>query len=365
MSAELHAAKLVQAVRRLRPEARFVGVGGEKLAEQGVELVAQVLDQSAMTYQAVGKVGYFIKVIKRASEAMKNLNFDAAVFVDSPALHFPMARRAKNYRIPSLYYIAPQIWAWARHRRKKLRRLIDKVACVLPFEQEIFRGYKIDATYVGCPLLDDFSRWEDSQQGAKFETGQPTLALLPGSRSHEVQALMPAMITIAKRVREQWPQARFVIPAANESILEIINYMLGYEKAGFHLSCGITHQAIKASDFCVVASGTATLEVAAYGKPMVVMYHVNPVAWKLIGWWLVTQRPMCLVNILAGRVLVPEFMPWYGSVEPVIEKVLELLADPEGLTEPSGRLLEITKPLKQGNSAQATAKMLLELTDKK
>ena len=107
MSAELHAAKLVQAVRRLCPEATFVGVGGEKLAAQGVELVAQVLDQSAMTYQAVGKVGYFVKVIRRASKAMKSLDFDAAVFVDSPALHFPMARRAKNYRIPSLYYIAP------------------------------------------------------------------------------------------------------------------------------------------------------------------------------------------------------------------------------------------------------------------
>ena len=363
MSAELHAAKLVRAVRRLCPQTTFIGVGGEKLADQGVELVAQVLDKSAMTYQAFGKVGYFLKVIYRAGQAMKHFNFDAAVFVDSPALHFPMARKAKNARIPSLYYIAPQVWAWARHRRKKLRRLIDKVACILPFEQELFRGYGIDATYVGCPLLDDFRSWDKSQP-AKFEAGRPTLALLPGSRAHEVQALMPAMITIAKRVREQWPQARFVIPAANEAILQTIDDLLGTDRADFQLSCGIIHQAIEASDFCVVASGTATLEVAAHGKPMVVMYHVNPVLWKLVGWWLVPQRPMCLVNILAGRVVVPEFMPWYGSAEPVIEKVLELLADPQGLAQTSRGLLEITQPLKQGNSADAAAQMLLQLADK-
>ncbi len=363
MSAERHAAKLVQAVRRLRPNATFIGVGGEQLADQGVELVAHVVGQSAMTYEAFGKIGYFLKVIHRVGQAMKYSEFDAAVFMDSPALHFPMARKAKHYHIPSLYYIAPQVWAWARHRRKKLRRLIDKVACVLPFEQKLFRGYGIDATYVGCPLLDDFRNWDKSKM-TQLQTGQPTLALLPGSRAHEVQALMPAMITIAKRVREQWPQARFIIPAANEAILQTISDLLGTDSADFHLSCGIVHQAIEASDLCVAASGTATLEIAAYGKPMVVMYHVNPVLWKLVGWWLVPQRPMCLVNILAGRVIVPEFMPWYGSVEPVVDKVLELLADPQELTQISHRLLEITKPLKQGNSADAAAKMLLQLVDK-
>ncbi len=193
MSAERHAAKLVQAVRRLRPNATFIGVGGEQLADQGVELVAHVVGQSAMTYEAFGKIGYFLKVIHRVSQAMKHSEFDAAVFMDSPALHFPMARKAKHYHIPSLYYIAPQVWAWARHRRKKLRRLIDKVACVLPFEQKLFRDYGIDATYVGCPLLDDFRNWDKSKV-TQLQTGQPTLALLPGSRAHEVQALMPAMI---------------------------------------------------------------------------------------------------------------------------------------------------------------------------
>ena len=97
---------------------------------------------------------------------------------------------------------------------------------------------------------------------------------------------------------------------------------------------------------------------------MVVMYHVNPLLWKLVGWWLVPQRPMCLVNILAGRIVAPEFMPWYGSAEPVVEKVLELLADRQGLAQTSRRLLEITEPLKQGSSADTAAQMLLELADK-
>ena len=362
ISSESHAANLVQAVRRLRPGARFVGVGSQRLASQSVELVADVLDQSAMTYAAFIKIGYFVNIIERVGRIMKQRKFDAAVFVDSPALHFPMARKAKNQRIPSLYYIAPQVWAWARHRVRKLRWLIDKVACILPFEEEWFRSYGIDATYVGYPAFDDFASWPSSKPTG-LRKGDPTVALLPGSRAHEVKALMPPMITVAQRVREEWPDASFVVPAANEKIARIVNGLLAAERADFHVEQGIIHQAIQASDFCVAASGTVTLEVAAYGRPMVVMYHVNPVLWKLVGFWLVPQRPMCLVNILAGRIIVPEFMPWSGSAEPVVQKVLELLADKEALAQTSQRLLEGAEPLKRGGTATRAARMLLELAD--
>ena len=352
------------AVRQLRPGTRFVGIGGEKLASEGVELVAEVMGQSAMTYAAFIKIGYFVKIVERVGRLMRQRKFDAAVFVDSPALHFPMARKAKNQRIPSLYYIAPQVWAWAKHRMRKLRWLVDKVACILPFEEELFRNYGIDATYVGYPLFDDWESWGNSKR-SDLKKGNPTVALLPGSRAHVVKALMPAMITIARRIRENWPAASFVVPAANEKIFRMIKDMLGSDSANFHVEQGISHQAIEASDFCVAASGTATLEVAAYGRPMVVMYHVNPVLWNLVGWWLVPQRPMCLVNILAGKVIVPEFMPWYGSAEPVAQKVLELLADKESLAQTSQQLLKVTEPLKQGGTAIRVAQMLLELADRR
>jgi len=364
ISSESHAANLVEAVRRLRPGARFVGVGGEKLASKGVELIAEVMGQSAMIYAAFIKAGYFAMLVERVGRIMRQRKFDAAVFVDSPALHFPMARKAKNQRIPSLYYIAPQLWAWGRYRMAKLRWLIDKVACILPFEEKWFRSYGIDATYVGNPLFDDFQTWGHSKP-ADLKKGSPTIALLPGSRAHEVKALMPAMITVARRVRERWPQARLVVPAANERICATVNDLLASDdRQYFHVECGIIHQAIEASDFCVAASGTVTLEVAAYCRPMVVMYYVNPVIWKLVGWWLVPQRPMCLVNILAGRVIVPEFMPWYGSAEPVVQKVLELLDDKKGLAETSQRLLKVAEPLKRGGTADRTAQMLLALADK-
>ena len=364
MSSESHAADLVEAVRRLRPGARFVGLGGEKLASKGVELIAEVVGQSAMTYAAVVKIGYFFKIVDRVGRIMRQRKFDAAVFLDSPALHFPIARKAKNQRIPSLYYIAPQLWAWGRHRMAKLRWLIDKVACILPFEQKWFRSYGIDATYVGNPLFDDFQSWDYSKR-TDLKKGSPTIALLPGSRAHEVEALMPAMIIVARRVLQRWPDAHFIVPAANERIFGTVNDLLTAEdRQYFHVEQGIIHQAIAASDFCIAASGTATLEIAAYGRPMVVMYHVNPILWKLIGWWLVPQRPMCLVNILAGRVIVPEFMPWYGSAEPVAQKVLELLADKKVLAETSQQLLKVAEPLKRGGTADRTAQMLLDLADK-
>lgn len=362
MSAESHAAKLVQAVRRQRPGVRFVGVGGKKLADEGVELLVDIMSQSAMTYESFVKIGYFLKVIYRAAQAMRREDFDAAVFVDSPALHFPMSRKAKNQGIPNMYYIAPQVWAWAKHRRRKLRWLFDKVACILPFEEELFRSYGIDATYVGYPLFDDLESWGTSKR-ADLKKGNPTLTLLPGSRVHEVQALMPAMTTIAQRVRQQWPEAAIIVAAANEKISHMVSEMIGPNKDEFHVEHDITHQAIEASDFCVAASGTATLEVAAYGRPMVVMYHVNPLLWKLVGWWLVPQRPMCLVNILAGEVVVPEFMPWYGSPEPVAQKVLELLADPDARKTMSRRLLEVTQPLKRGGTADRAARILLDLAE--
>ncbi len=362
MSAEAHAVELLQAVRKQRPGARFVGVGGQKLADEGVELLVDIMAQSAMTYEAFIKIGYFLKVIHRAGQVMRQRYFDAAVYVDSPALHFPMSRKAKNQGIPNMYYIAPQVWAWARHRRWKLRWLFDKVACILPFEETLFRSYGIDATYVGSPVFDNFDNWSKTKQ-VDLKKGIPTLALLPGSRAHEVKALMPAMLVVARKVLQQWPDATFIVAAANEKITQTVTQMLGPNKDRFHVEHRITHQAIKASDLCLAASGTATLEVAACGRPMVVMYHVNRLLWKLVGWWLVPQRPMCLVNILAGEMVVPEFMPWYGSPAPVAQKVLDLLADPQLLKATSQRLLELTKPLKQGGTADRAARILLDLAD--
>ena len=362
MSAEAHAVKLVQAVRKQRPGVRFVGVGGQKLADEGVELLVDIMAQSAMTYEAFIKIGYFLKVIHRAGQVMRQRQFDAAVYVDSPALHFPMSRKSKNQGIPNMYYIAPQVWAWGRHRRWKLRWLFDKVACILPFEETLFRSYGIDATYLGYPVFDNFDNWSKTQQ-SDLKKGNPTLTLLPGSRAHEVRALMPAMLAVARQVLEKWPDAALIVAAANEKIAQMVNEILGRDRDKFHVERGITHQAIKASDLCLVASGTVTLEVAAYGRPMVVMYHVNRWLWRSVGWWLVPQRPMCLVNILAGEMVVPEFMPWYGSPAPVAKEVLRLLADRQGLEATSKRLLELAEPLKRGGTADRAARILLDLAD--
>ena len=359
-SADAHGGRLIRHLREDLADLRFMGLGGRQMENQGCQLMENLVERSAMLAHAFSQVGFYYKLLRRVKKQFHQDRPDLVVLIDSPAWNFNVAKVARKLGIPVLYYIAPQLWAWGGWRIKKLRRNVDKVACILPFEQQWFTERGVDAVYVGHPLFDDDQQIEAVEAWQKDSEKFPTVALLPGSRNHEIKSLWPAMQQIALSIQEKFPKVRFLACAADEEKIETLNNNT-HEK----LSIDIKHTSIEASvryaDLALVASGTTTLEVAAQYCPMIIMYHVHPLQWHLVGKWLVQIKYLSLVNILAQKELVPEFMPFYRQEEQVAQTALGLLADDKQLKKMRQDLKELVTPIIQPGAAAKTAEIVKQM----
>ncbi|MCK4629249.1 MAG: lipid-A-disaccharide synthase [Sedimentisphaerales bacterium] len=361
-SADKHAAALVGQLRRELPEIDCVGLGGPAMRRQGCNLLENLVDRSAMLTHAISQVGSYYKLLGRIKRYFRERRPSLIVVIDSPAWNFHVAKAAKDLGIPVLYYIVPQLWAWGAWRADKLRRRVDRLACILPFEQQWFSERDIQVDYVGHPLFDDDNIVKTS--GLRNEKNNhndfPTIALLPGSRGHEIERLWPVMLKIGCRVQEEFPRARFVTTVANKRYEKILK-----EQASGKLDVEIRRTSIEAvtryADLTLVASGTATLEVAAQHCPMIVMYHVNPALWHLAGRWIVKSKYICLVNILADKELVPEFIPLGFRKKQVTRKVLELLNDTDQLRQMRNDLRELIEPIVQPGATKKVVEIIKQM----
>ena len=362
-SADLHAASLIRAVHDRRPEVRFAGVAGPAMQNQGCWPIFDMTRHSAMLLGALRAVPPALKLLATAARHLKRYPFQAAVLVDSPMLNLPIARRAKRQGVPVLYYVAPQLWAWGEHRLRRIRARVDRMAVILPFEETYFRDRGIDATYVGHPLFDTLADQppDPSGVGAIHDRGRPVLAVLPGSRKHVVEEVLRGQLEIVSRLRKQLPDLHAGISVANDRVAAVVDRMVA--RSGV---LAVTYRRrnadlLTAADLALVASGTATLEVAYHHTPMIVMYNANRWAYRLIGRWFIRTRHLSLVNIIAGRDLVPEFMPYYTSIAPIAGRAAELLSNPDARRQMSAALADLLDPLVKTGASHNTAEMLLDM----
>lgn len=361
-SADAHCAGLITALNQSSCDVEFVGVGGPKMAEAGCELLESTVGKAVMVYKAFAHVAHFYKLIKRVTAYLKGRHIDLVIVCDSPAFNIHIARAAKKAGIKTLFYVAPQLWAWAGWRIRKLRKYCDRLCCILPFEEAWFGRRGVDAVFVGNPLLDrlppDLHR--SRKDYARFSPENVKVALIPGSRAAEIEALWPAMQQIALRLRQKYPGAAFVAVAVDPEREKLLmeTQIQGLE---CHYSVDSVRVSAEASDFALVASGSATLEVASAGCPMVVMYQSSKILWHLVGWWLVRPKYFCLVNLLAGRRLVPEFMPYFSSVEPIVQTVERMLEDRNRLTKISNDLIDLVQPLTKKKARDEVANIVIEM----
>ncbi len=364
VSGDKHAGRLIGRLDAILPNTRFEGLGGPSMAKNGCDLMENLVDRSAMLTHAVGQIGFYWKLKKRIKAHFKANKPDLVIVIDSPAWNFHVAKVAKSMGIPVLFYVAPQLWAWGRWRAAKLRRLASHVACILPFEEQWFNDRNIPTTYVGHPLFDDFSTVpteisSDSDEPKKFLT----VALLPGSRKHEIDYLWKPMQQIARGIQLEHSGVRFVTAARDTSYAELLretaDSVLGIEIRDASLEAVTRH-----ADLALIASGTATLEVAAQHCPMIVMYHVGLWQWYILGKLLLKTKFISLVNILAQRELVPEIVPLGQKTLAVRDLALELLGDPKKLSKMRSELAELVKPIVQpgatNNVAEIVKKLLYE-----
>ncbi|MBN2593581.1 MAG: lipid-A-disaccharide synthase [Sedimentisphaerales bacterium] len=360
-SADAHCAGLISAMQETNVATEFVGIGGPKMAKAGCELLEDTTHKAAMIYKAFSQVARFYKIIRRINHYFINNNVDLVVVCDSPSFNFHVAKAAKKAGIKTLFFVAPQLWAWGGWRIRKLRKCCDKLCCLLPFEQDWFGKRGIDAVFVGNPLMD---RLEIAsmrhEQYANFTPKKAKFALMPGSRAAEIDSLWRPMQQIALRLKEKYPAATFVTVAVDKKCKEILR---AAQIPGFECQYSVdsVNKTAGAVDFSIVTSGSATLEVAAAGCPMVIMYQSSRILWHLFGWLIIKTRYLSLVNILAGRELVPEFMPYFTSIEPIIASIEQLLQNKDRLAQLSSELTGLTKPLAEKNASREVAKIAVEM----
>jgi lipid-A-disaccharide synthase len=361
-SGDAHCAGLITAMRDAGREIEFVGLGGPRMKSAGCQLLVEVTERAAMIYNAFWQLWYYFKLVRRVTAFLRNNKVDLVIVCDSPAFNSHIARIAKKAGIKTLFYVAPQLWAWAPWRIRKLQKYCDRLACILPFEEQWFSSRGVKAQFVGNPLLDELtvSPMDNEKDYADFDPAVAHIALLPGSRKAEIDKLWLPMQQVAMKIKEKWPGVRLTVVAVDERKKAVLE-----ERQIGDFACDYTISSVVQTatevDFVILASGSATLQVAAAACPMVIMYQISRILWYLVGRPLVRMRFFSLVNILADTQLVPEFMPYFGSTTLIAETCIKLLSDKRQLRETSRGLAELVMPLAEGKASRKVEQMVMEM----
>jgi len=369
VSGDKHAAQLIRSLKSLDSELIIEGLGGPEMAAAGAIIHRDTVADAAMGWHGALRAFEVVSALRWARKHFETNRPDLQIGVDSPSMNFHFARVAHRCGIPVLQYVAPQLWAWAPWRMKKLKRWVDQVACILPFEEAYFRGHGVNATFVGHPLFDQLPR-DVGGDRERFPRRPPVIGLLPGSRRSEAAHNFAHLLDVADRIHREFPQASFVVPTTPATD-PVVRQMATNSTARLPIEIGLDRfdQMVPGCDLCLTVSGTATLHVAGLGVPMIVVYRVSPITWNLGARWIVRTRTFALVNVLSTRAcgegngghVVPEFVPWYGSNEPLAAAALELLRHPEKLEEQRGRLRQIVQTLDRQGASLRTAQLALEM----
>lgn len=366
-SGDLHGAALIRAARRLDEGIEFVGVAGPAMQAAGCRALADFTGHSAMLLGALGNIQRARSALKSVRHCLAETPCDAAVLIDSPMLHLPMAKHIGRAGVPVLYYVAPQLWAWGRWRMGRLRKRTAHLAVILPFEEGFFRSHDCPATFVGHPLFDTLLERSPDQSAvtALRKAGEPVIALLPGSRAQEINSLLRDQLRVADAIRRRYPEAHIVVSIADDRLAGAAEIHLNQAAIPVAVHRGPLVDLLSAASLALVASGTVTLEVAYYRTPMIIMYNASKSFYHLLGRWLIHTDHLSLVNILAGRELAPEFMPYYSDSAPIASAALELLGDDDRRDRMSAELGDLIAPLARRGASERTADLLLDLVARK
>jgi lipid-A-disaccharide synthase len=361
-SGDLHGSNVAKALRDLCPRVKLFAMGGEKLRLAGAEIVA---DSSSLSVVGITEVFARLRTILRTLASLKSFlrqeKPDLVVLIDFPDFNMRLARAAKKLGVPVLYYISPQVWAWRSGRVKALARVVQKMAVIFPFEAPLYEAAGVPVEFVGHPLMDVLENWEagKKENGKQEFSGKPLITLLPGSRGKEVSSLLPEMIRAAKILKEKWPETQFLLPLASTiGRGEVQEFIAGFP--ALTIVEGKTYEAISAADLAIVASGTATLETALLGKPMVIVYRVSsPSYW--IGRMLIRVKCIGLANIVAGKKVVPELIQKDACGEQIAAEALKILSDSKYRENMAAELSYIRGKIGKTGAAVRVAQIALEL----
>jgi len=361
-SGDQHGAKLVTAMQKKNPALFFCGIGGPELRRAGVRIVVDASELTVVGITEVfAKIPGILKGMGTIKKVLKNLKPDLLILIDFPDFNLHIAATAKKLGIPVLYYISPQIWAWRQSRVKRIKRLVDHMAVILPFEQKFYAQNNVPATFVGHPLLDGHLPPPQPAPTAGVD-GQTTIGLVPGSRENEIIRHLPVMLDTTDILKDRLKHATFIIshaPSVERQQLEAIVADHPCRMDVEIISDGV-EAVFERSDMLVAASGTVTLQAALHGTPMVIIYKVSPISFML-GRALVRVPYIGLVNLVAGRKLVPEFVQNDAQAENIASAVEDMLSDRRQFNQLKEQLVELRDLMGGTGASQKVADLAFSM----
>jgi lipid-A-disaccharide synthase len=358
-SGEMHAAGLAKELIKLNPEIKISGIGSDLLRGAGVEAFYDIKGLSVMGFfDVLKKLPKFFALKKLILSKIKAQKPDAIIFVDFSGFNLRLAK-AINNTIPTIYYVSPQVWASRRGRVKTIKRYIKKMIVLFKFEQEFYQKYGIKADFVGHPLLDIVKPTmpkEELMRNLKFEGAQTTIALFPGSRKQEIKILLPTMLKSAKLIAKEL-NAQFVIAKASQVEWDIYNTLIKNFNLDVKIVEGKPYDCMNIANFCLVCSGTATLETTIMKKPFCLVYKTSPLNYLL-------YRPQIklpyigLANIVAGKMIIPEFIQFKALPKRIAGYTVKTLQDKSKLQNITNELAKVSSSLGAPGATSLAAKII-------
>jgi len=362
-SGDLYAGALVAALRRREPGIEVFGLGGDRFKAAGGDLVADFhgLSVTGLT-EALSVLPRSWRTLRLLAAAARQRRPHALVVIDYPDFNFRLMRAIKRLGVPVIYYVSPQLWAWRAGRIKTMKKIVDRVLPIFPFEEAIYQREGIDARFVGHPLIDLVAPEQSRGQLLRrlnLDAARPVVALLPGSRTNELERLAPVMAAAAPMIAAQVPGAQFIVARA-PNLSDRLFEGFGIPFVTARIVEGRTDDVLQAADAVVTASGTATVQTALHGKPMVVLYKLSPLTYRL-GRRMARVDMYAMVNLIAGQRIVRELIQDDCTAEAVATEAIRILNEPDYRQRMVDALDDVRRQLGGPGASERAADAVLDV----
>lgn len=365
-SGDMYGAELSKNILKISPKAKLYGLGGDKMQSAGVELLYNMLTLAVVGLWEVSKnLPKFIKIFNETVEKIKTVNPDLVILIDNPGFNLRLAKRIKKLKIPIIYYVSPQVWAWGSKRIQAMKPLIDKMLVVFKFEEDLYKENNIDCKFVGHPLIDIVKPNMNKELfRIKFNLNErkPIIGLLPGSREKEIQTHLPILVKAAIKINKKYPESLFIILKSSGVQSSFYQKFLNNLNLPIRLIENFNYECINISDFCIVASGTATLETAILETPMIIIYKVSFLSWLMLK-PQVRVPYIGMVNVIAGKKIVPELIQNQVRPKLIAQKVCYYLNNLEEKKILIQNLKDIKSLLGEGGASKKVAQEVIKLVN--
>jgi lipid-A-disaccharide synthase len=363
-SGDLHGARLVEALRRLDPRLSVEGMGGTQMRNAGVGLLADAGDTAVVGLTELWEKRRALQgALRRLREHLQAARPALLICIDFPDFNLLLARTAHRLGIPVCYFISPQVWAWRRGRIRTIRRLVRKMLVLFQFEESLYRDAGVDVTFVGHPLLDALAEVPPRsacRAALGIPESTPVLGLLPGSRQAEIRRLLPLLLATASRLTATRPNLTLLLGLAPTLDRAAVEAVVAASGVPVRVVQGRTYEVMRASDLLLAVSGTATLEAAILGSPMIITYRVGILSWYAAR-LLVRVRFIGLPNLVVNDGIVPELIQFDATPERLAATAAEILDSPERQARMRAKLADVRTRLGAPGAAERAAREVLAL----